>query len=82
MVALLAGDLDMRVAKLAHGRKGELPVADLGLLQAHDIGAVALDELPEQRQPEADGVDVPGRDLQQHGLTPTEGGKADVTCGN
>ena len=49
--------------------------AGLDLLQADDVGPVALDPVEQLRLPRADAVDVPGRDLHE---VPSECGRADI----
>jgi hypothetical protein len=66
MHALAADDL-VDVAELAEHARREVAVADLGLLQAQDVRRFLAQELLDDVEPGADGIDVPGRDLEACG---------------
>ena len=67
VVAFLAGEHDVLVAKAAHDAVREQRIIHLRFLQAEDIRRVAGDEARQQRLADADGVDIPGSDGDRHG---------------
>ena len=67
MVHALAAEGLVDVAEAAEHRGREIRVADLGLLQAQDVGRFLAQEFLDDLDPGADGIDVPGRDLEALG---------------
>ncbi len=62
--ALAAEDL-VNVAEAVEHAGGEVGVADLGLLQAQYVGRFLAEELLDDLDACADGIDVPGGDLER-----------------
>ena len=67
MVHRLAADDDVVVAEPPEQPFRELAVADLGLLQAEDVGRFLDEEFLDDLDAGADRIDVPGRDFQSGG---------------
>jgi hypothetical protein len=61
VIALLAVYREMLISELAEGSARKCVVGALGLLQTQDIGLFGLEKMLNQRKPEPDGVDIPGR---------------------
>ena len=67
VIAFLPIDLDVVEPELADGGEREGIVAALGFLQAEDVGAVPVHQLPQQRQAQPHRIDVPGGDREPQG---------------
>jgi len=67
VVHRLAADDDVIVAEPPEKPFRKLGIADLGLLQAEDIGRLLGQELLDDFRARADRIDVPGRDLESGG---------------
>ena len=52
---------EMLISELAEGGARKGVIGTLGLLQTQDIGPFGLEKMLNQRKPEPDGVDIPGR---------------------
>ena len=66
VVTLLAADLDVAIAELMEGGEREQVVRALRFLQAEDVGRMLAQQTLDQRQAQANGVDVPGGDGERH----------------
>jgi hypothetical protein len=66
VIALLAVNLDVPVARFAKRLEREVGVRAFGFLQAEDVGHVFDQEALYQADTQADGVDVPGSDREGH----------------
>src|SRR5690606_24617961 len=72
-IALLAVDRDMSVAQRVKSLEGKKLVGALRLLQAQDVGRALGKQALDQRQAQANRIDVPGGDGKRHGQNRPEG---------
>src|SRR3546814_2220147 len=64
MKRLAVDDVEI-IAELTEEARREVIVYDLGFLKAEDVGLLLAQEALDKLKPEADGVDVPGGDLDR-----------------
>src|SRR5690606_41643647 len=70
VIALLAVDLQMIIAKLAESSRWKLVIRALCLLKAEYIWLMLFQEALHQWHSQAHGVDVPGGNFQRHWGSP------------
>ena len=66
MIAGLAVHADMRKAHRLERLQRKQLIHAFDFLKAQDIGFIGGDELLHERQPQPDGIDVPGRQAKFH----------------
>src|SRR5215217_5985006 len=69
VIALLTVQRDIGVAQPLEALQWKAVVRTFGFLQAQHVRPYGLDELGHEIDAQADGIDVPGGDLQLHGRT-------------